>query len=37
LFHDIWTRFEGGVAKRKFGKLRGRKMPPYTVVVYSRG
>jgi hypothetical protein len=25
--------FEGGVAKIYFGKLRGRKMPPYTVVV----
>jgi hypothetical protein len=24
--------FEGGVAKINFGKLRGRKMPPYTVV-----
>jgi len=32
LFHDIRMRFEGGVAKIKFGMLRGRKVPPYTVV-----
>ncbi|SRR6266851_9325542 len=25
-------RFEGGIAKIEFGMLRGRKVPPYTVV-----
>ena len=35
-FHEKWLRFEGGVASAKLPRLRGRKLPTWTIVITNK-